>query len=311
MRRLTTLLGLVAALVLPAAASAATPEQVARALERDPVFSADGADPGLSQEEAGKIRIRIVERDIGRIKVAVVSEADARAQGGSAGFANAVDRDLHIRGTLLVSAGTSIHMVVSHPAVDRTIQAVRDAVEAKKDDGLGEQLLEAVTRIAVVDPGPSGDGGGEGGGISDPAVGKEAQKFLGAVKLAVLLVALAIALPFVLGALWILLRIRRRRIEERDALAEDRDAARDGLVALGDQIRELDLDESMPDADPQGRAAYEKALADYERADAAMVGRPTRAKLGRAAQALAEGRAAMQEAARLLDRQVPAPPERG
>ncbi len=310
MRRLAALAAIVPALALPAGAAAATPKQVARALERDPVFAERGADPGISQQEAGKIRLRIVERDIGRIKVAVVKESTARAEGGSAGFANAVDRDLHIRGTLLVSAGTSIHMVVSHQAVDRTIQAVRDAAEAKKGDGLGEQLLEAVMRIAVVDPGPGGDGDGEGGGISDPAVGKEAQKFLGAVKLAVLLVALAIALPFVLGALWILLRIRRRRIDERDALAQDRNAARDGLVALGDQIRELDLDESMPDADPQGRAAYEKALADYERADSAMVGRPTRAKLARAAQALSEGRAAMQEAARLLDRQVSAP-ERG
>jgi hypothetical protein len=311
-RGLAVVAAVVPALAVPAGAGAVTPEQVARALQRDPVYAEPGADPGLSQQEAGRIRIRIVERDIGRIKVAVVKKSSALAQGGSKGFANAVDRDLHIRGTLLVSAGSSIHMVVSHQGVDRTIQAVSDAVESKKDDGLGEQLLEAVSRIATVDPGPSGDddGAGDSGGISDPAVGKEAHDFLGTVKTALLVVALAIALPFVLGSLWVMLRLRRRRVEQLDALAQDREDARNGLVALGDQIRELDLDESMPDADPQGRANYERALAEYERADEAMAGRPTRAKLDRAAQALGQGRASMAEAARLLERQAQAPPER-
>jgi hypothetical protein len=40
---------------------------------------------------------------------------------------------------------------------------------------------------------------------------------------------------------------------------EERDAFRKEVVALGEEIRELDLDVSMPDADPAGRAAYERA----------------------------------------------------
>src|SRR4051812_16549467 len=74
MRRLVVLAAMVPALGLPAGASAATPAEVAKALERDPVFVERGADPGISPQEAGKIRIRIAERDIGRIKVAVVKE---------------------------------------------------------------------------------------------------------------------------------------------------------------------------------------------------------------------------------------------
>jgi hypothetical protein len=290
-------------LLVPGAASAATPEQVARAIERDPVYSAPGAEPGLTQEEAGKIRIRIVERDIGRIKVAVVSEDDAAKAGSVKGFANAVDHNIHLHGTLLVFAG-DIHMVTSYPSLDRTVEAVREAANATEGEGLGDQLLQIVTAIADVDPGPSADSGSDdGGSINDPEIGKETHRFLGAVKIAVLLVALAIAAPFVIGAVWILLWIRRRRVAERDTMVADHEAVRDGLVALGDQIRELDLDESMPDADPEGRAAYEKALADYESADRAMAGRPTRTKLDEAGRALAAGRAAMEKAEQLFDRQ--------
>jgi hypothetical protein len=81
MRKPPVLVALVPALALPAGACAATPAQVAKALERDPVVAERGADPGISPQEAGKIRIRIAERDIGRIKVAVVSVAmDEAAQ---------------------------------------------------------------------------------------------------------------------------------------------------------------------------------------------------------------------------------------
>ena len=289
-------------LTAPGAAVAATPEQVARALERDPVYVEPGAKPTISKLEAGRIRIRIVQRDIGRIKVAVVKEATARASGGSAGFANAVDRTLHVRGALVASAGTSIHMVVSYSDVDAAVNALREAVNNKEGEGLGPQLLEGVTLLAAVDPGKSADSGAEGGGVTDPEVGKEAGKFLGAVKIAVLVVAIAIALPFLLGALWIGLRMRRRRRDERESLAQDRQDANDQLEALGDRITELDLDESMPDADPNGKAAYQRAVAAYQRADEAMDGPPTRARLGRAAAALAEGKASMEEAGRLLER---------
>src|SRR3954463_3898116 len=190
-------------LAAPGAAAATTPEQMARALERDPVFVERGAEPGISKAEAGRIRVRIAQRDPGRIKVAVVKEATARAAGGSAGLANAVDHALHVRGTLVASAGTSIHMVVSYSDVDRAVNALREAVNEKEGDGLGAQLLEGVTLLAAADPGPRGDGNGEAGGIADPDVGKQTGKVLGAVKIAVLLVAIAVALPFLLGALWI------------------------------------------------------------------------------------------------------------
>ena len=90
------------------------------------------------------------------------------------------------------------------------------------------------------------------------------------VKLVLLIIAAAVALPFVIGALWIVLRIRRRRRDEAEVLAEERDAFRKEVVALGEQIRELDLDVSMPDADPEGRAEYERALAVYDEANAAL-----------------------------------------
>ena len=109
-----------------------------------------------------------------------------------------------------------------------------------------------------------------------------------------------------IGAVWIVLRIRRRRRDEAEVLAEERDAFRKEVVALGDQIRELDLDVSMPDADPQGRAAYERALAVYDEANAALTMRRSPASLQRARAALQEGHQRMAEAKRLLEAQLAA-----
>jgi hypothetical protein len=302
------LLALAMALAAPGTAVAASPERVARALKEDPVYVERGADPGLSQLQAGRIRIRIARRDPGRIKVAVVKSTTAEGAEGTNKFANAVDHELGgVRGILLVSGGHSIHMVVSFSDVDRATAVLRQAVSENDDEGLAAQLIEGVTRLADVDPGRGGDiggGGQEGGGVTDPAIGKKAGEVLSTVKLVLLIVGIAVALPFVLVALGIALRGRRRRREERDRLLRDTQADREQLVALGERITELDLDESMPSADPRGREAYQRAVAAYDRANTALNGRPTRAALGGAAFALQEGQAAMQEAERLLN---PAP----
>src|SRR5215218_7972146 len=70
---------LVALLGAPAGALAQErgPAAIAAALRSDPVFFDPRARPTIDAADAGRIRIRIVEKDLGRIKIAVVSQATA------------------------------------------------------------------------------------------------------------------------------------------------------------------------------------------------------------------------------------------
>ena len=101
---------------------------------------------------------------------------------------------------------------------------------------------------------------------------------------------------------------RRRRRQEAEEFAEVKENARDDLVALGDDIRALEIDMDMPGASQEAKADYETAVKAYERADQSwrLAQRPD--DLEPVGAALEEGRWAMSSArARLEDRE---PPER-
>ena len=317
MRRLAPLLLL---LLLPASAHAADPEEVGRGLRSDPVYVDARANPSLSVRDAGRVRLRIASRAIGRNKVAVLSRRAADRAGGLQPLANAVDRGLGgIRGTLIVSAGPGLHLVTSYRDSERAVRAVRSAVSAHEDDRLAVKLLDAVDRLARADPGPAQDLQApvapritipavpaipDARGVSDDVVGT--------FKVVVYTVLALIALPFVILGLVLWRRARRRRAEEAEQLGEDREAAREQLIALGDEIRALDLDVSMPNADPAGRADYERALGCYERADRALAEADGRRRLDRATGLLGEGLKAIEAAkARLGGAERLGPPAGG
>ena len=298
-------------LLLPAAAGqAATPGAIAAALERDPVYVESGSEPTLTAPEQGRLRIQIARQDIGRVKIAVVPQSTADRAGGLTALANAVDRDLEAKGNLIVVAGPGIHLITSYAPVEPATDALRKGVQENNDSSLADRLSAGIAGIAKVDPGASGDLGAGGTRSAPPSalpdLDETTDSIADTVKLVLLIIAAAVALPFVIGAVWILLRIRRGRRAEAEVLAEERDAFRKEVVALGDQIRELDLDVSMPDADPAGRAAYERALAVYDEANAALTMRRSPASLQRARAALQEGQERMAEAKRLLEAQLAA-----
>ena len=99
---------------------------------------------------------------------------------------------------------------------------------------------------------------------------------------------------------------RRRRRREREQLAEVKTVARDDLVALGDDIRALDLDEQMPDADPEAKRYYGQAVDGYTRAEAAFDSARRPEDLEFVTRPLEEGRYAMTAAkARFAGEPVP------
>jgi hypothetical protein len=158
------------------------------------------------------------------------------------------------------------------------VAASRDAFEANNQQGVAAVLLDFVDRA-----GEDEEGGIGAGGII----------LLGAIGA---------------GGVAIAASRRRRRREEAAAFAEVKDNARDDLVALGDDIRALELDMELPGASPEAKADYETAVSAYGRADQSwrLAQRPD--DLEPVGSALEEGRWAMQSARARLEGRTP--PER-
>ena len=110
------------------------------------------------------------------------------------------------------------------------------------------------------------------------------------------------------GGVGLLAARRRRQREQAAEFAEVKDNVRDDLVALGDDIRALDVDIEMPGVTPEARADYETAVNAYDRADQSwrLARKPD--ELEPLGAALEEGRWAMTSARARLDGREP--PER-
>jgi hypothetical protein len=273
------------------AAAPAHAQTAADELKSDPVYVHPRAEERLTVPEQGRVRLAIVEHAIGRVKVAVVPESVAARSGGVQGLANEIDRELGARGTLIVVAGSSYWVVTSYPDSDAAASALRSAVNARPNDRLVDELVPAIRRIGGIDPGPEADA------QSQPPPSFEvpdADDFLDdlgdAFKLGVLIVAAAIALPFILGAVLLAARARRRRARAHEVREAGEQSADDELVTLGDEIRELDLDTEMPGASRQALTEYEQAIARYDQANELLSGSPTEYQVEQARAAIAAGR---------------------
>jgi hypothetical protein len=241
----------------------------------------------------------VAKRDAGRIKVVVVSEAEASHSGGVAALANELDKRLDAPGTVFVTAGSHSWLVTSYEDTNAATAAVQQAFDAHRR--LVDQMLEAVAGIAAVDPGPGspGDSGGAPTGApvspaSNPTTTHVSSTFW-------IVLAAAIGLPLAAWALLVGGRRRRARADARETFDDDLADARQQLVSLGDDIRDLDIDESMPAADPAGKRDYENALDQYERAERLLGEGANPRRMVRANSALAEGRRLMDQARTRLD----------
>jgi hypothetical protein len=282
---------------VPAAAAAgSTVREDAAGLRMDPLYIDESQSRLLTVPERGKVRLRIVRQDIGRIQIAVVSPRSVERAGGLAELANAIDQAMPgRRGSLVVTTGSAWHVVTSHGVVAPTAAALRTAVVENRDRGLAAQLLAAVDGIAEVDPGAGADANAPVPGLPTAAGGGQSNDVgddIGdSFRLGVLIVAGAIALPFILGVLLFLGGWRRRREAAQDRETLQRGDARDELIALGEEIQALDLDVEMPNASPLGRDEYERALKLYDRANQLLANNyPSEVELYEARRSLEEGR---------------------
>ena len=275
-------------------------ESLARKIEREVVYVDPKAKPRVSVREAGQIRLRILDRALGRLKMAVVPESRAAQEGGTPALAHAINRDLPFKGALLVVAGQSAFAVTSYENAGAAVRAVQRAF-ARHEGDRPRQLLASVDELAKVDPGPSADLRAPSRSPGTPDFGSGDDIFddiNDAAKVTTLIIGVAVALPFVAIAIVILLRVRRGRREQEEDWDFAQEGLRNELIALGDDIRALDVDTSMPGVNALGLADYEAAVAQYERANTALDRAEENPRLfvAEARAALKEGRRRMSDA---------------
>ena len=267
--------------------AAATPNPVqaaASALASDSVYVDPDADPGLTEAEAAALRERIARSDAGAVRIAVLAPEAVRDAGSPEALLKDLVASVGRRGSYAVVSGTRLE------AGSTEFRGLGDAAgqvaREHRGEGVAAVLGALVDRIPEVRAG-GGDGTGEDAGTGG----------------LVLLGALAAGA----GGLVLVARRRRRR-EEVDELAEVKENARDDLVALGEDIRALDIDRQLDSTPPAAKEAYDRAVLAYERAEDIWERARTPEDLEPAGAALEEGRWAMASAKALAEGRTP--PER-
>jgi hypothetical protein len=279
------LIACVAALALPAAAgahSAILIREAAQALQRDPVFVHQAAIPSIAPTEAEELRRRIREAG-GGIAVAVLP-ADTLHEAPTAEYVlGEVARQVGRPGTYVVVVGGQFRAASSAGRERARVPGLADAAFAEHGhEGLAPTLSAFVDAVAEA----RGRGDDDGYGAGAVGLGLLAAGAAGAVGV---------------------FAVRRRRQRFRE-LARVKEVAEEDLLALGSEIRELDLDVELPTADARAREDYGRALAAYERGSTAFDRASRPEDLEPVSSALEEGRYAMVSARARLDGKEP--PER-
>ncbi len=281
------LLGLVVLLVTVPVASAAQLDDTVAALRSSPVYVAPGAKPTL--DAAGRQQVRAA---IGRagtpVYVAVLPASALDETGGDADeFVRRLGNAEQEPGTYAVVAGGRFRAASTRLKRGRAGALATEAFDAHAKDGLAPTLVDFVDRVGKAANGQDSGGGSSSGGGGGLAI---------------------LALLAGGGGLFALSRRRRRRREEAAQVEELRRIAKDDVVALGDEVRAIDLDIEMPGADPRARDDLGVALDRYDRAQLALKSARRPQDFAPVSTALEEGRWAMESAkARLAGR---TPPER-
>jgi hypothetical protein len=288
MRAVTVTVFALAALVLAApAAGGELIDAAVEALREDPVYVHPDAERKISAEEARRVRDEIANQGAGPLYVAILPERARNEAGGDAnGVLRALREAMGVRATYAVVVGDTFRAGSDVLPSGAAGAAAREALDENGGDGVAATLEGFAARVGAERGGESSSGDGDGGGGFPTEL-----LLIGGAGAAVFLV------------------VRRRRARRRTAeLAEVKAEVEQDLLALADDVRALDLDVELPDADPVAKQDYATALTAYEEADRQLDRARSTQELEPVSRALEEGRYAMASAkARLAGRE---PPER-
>jgi hypothetical protein len=266
------------ALALAAPAAAQTPiiDRAADSARGSSVYVHPGTNL-LTPAEVRRLEGQIEEEARGPLYIAILpATARREADGTTTGVVLEMNR------RIITTNPPAVHAVVvgnQFRAVNRDIPAgdlATEAFQAHREEGVGAVLSDFVHRVgearsAQAEPAPQGE---ESDGFPYwlLAVGGGIAAFLG-------------------------LRFFRRRQRRDRELAEVKATAREDLVALADDVSELDAE---VERDPQAKEAYTRAIEAYQRADDAFDRARSPADISRVTSALAESRFEMETAKALL-----------
>jgi hypothetical protein len=267
-------------------------DRAAESLRSDPVYVDPDAERAISESEADDLRQEIAREEAGPLYIAILPADTANEAGGDPDAALLeVVRAVGEPGTYAAIVGNAFRAGATGGVLPGGVagRLATEALNAGGDAGTVAVLDDFVRRVGDARAGGGGSESGDGG-----------RGFPGAV-----LLLLFLAVPL---ALFGLSRRRQRRREEAE-FAEVREVARDDVVALGDDIRSLDIDMEMEGVDPQAKEHYGLAVDRYTQASEAL-DRARRAEdLRPVTELLEEGRWAM-EAAKAEMAGRPAPERR-
>jgi hypothetical protein len=270
-------------LLVPAQARAG--ELIDRAiagLESDNVYVDPDADPTLTPAQVEALRERIVSERAGPMYVVVAAPGIAAEAGGDPGEAlREIERGVRRAGTYVIVSGRTIRALSGVLESGEAGDLAAEAIETGGGD-LNAILLDFTERVGEERSGGGDEGGATGGLILLGLLGA--------------------------GGAALLVGGRRRRARAAAEFEEAKRNARDDLVALGDDIRALDIDVQMPGVDPQAKADYDHAVARYMEAEELWERARRPEQLAPVASALEEGRWAMASAKARFNGETP--PER-
>jgi hypothetical protein len=300
-----------AALVLLAVPAAATGyvDAAAAGLRRDQVYVDPGATAIVSEQAASQLR-GSVDGAGTPIFIAVLPVAARQEAGGSTeslgrqiagkvaqpGAYMVIAGDQwaagDVGGTLpdgrAAALGTTAFRANGSDAQAALLQWV-DGVATAAREGGQSQPGGAAQGGQVDTVGSGGTGGGRGGAGGTIA-------------------GVAVVTLLLVGGGALVFGVRRRRRERARELAEVKTVAQEDLIALGEDIRALDIDTSMPGADPEAVRHHAEAVDAYQRA-ARILDRAARPQdLAGMSAALETGRFSMASARAILEGRPP--PER-
>ncbi|MGQ0679406.1 MAG: hypothetical protein ACT4OM_07105 [Actinomycetota bacterium] len=242
----------------------------------------------LSGRQANNLRDQVADSNAGPVYIVVLPEQARQQAGGSTSdLLRQVVNGLRRDGTYALVAGTELR--AGHTQVQGLVpQLATEAVEANPGGTTAAVLEDFVGRLASAARSEDGLSGSSGGQTS-------AAPLLGFLALGGGAVAYAVSR-----------RRKKQAAMDGKRLAEVKAVALEDLVALGEDLRALDLQVEMPSADPRAKQEYVKALSEYETATRDLDKAQRLQDIQRVSEDIAEGRYAIACAeARLEGKELP------
>ncbi|MGH8900490.1 MAG: hypothetical protein ACRDYA_02130 [Egibacteraceae bacterium] len=265
-------------------------DRIIEALGRDPVYVDPNAENKLAPAAADRLRAAI---DQAGTPILVGILPDATRNGADANvLVRTIGSRLRQPATVAVVAGNQFRAGSTILSEGKAGAVATAAIQAHREEGVEATLVDFVERV-----------GREAAAVSTAPADEPSSSPIGSTLLLGLMVIGGGAAGLVA------LRNKRRRDEQRQReFADVRTATEEDLIALGDEIRALDIDVSMPGVNPKAVEDYRTALFSYEQAASAFDRAKQVQELAPVTAALEEGRYRMTSArARLRGEK---PPER-